>query len=379
MVASSSLTHRQNYVDIAKAFAIIAVVFGHIDFQYPDLKLLPIQTLFATLWHVPVFFMIGGFFLTEDKLIKPGQFIKGKILKLYLPILYIYIPAVLLHNVFMNIGYYSNSIEYGGKYVTYWNFKEYSINILKSIFFAGREPVMGAMWFAFVLFLALCMMSLTYWASDKIINKIQSSPTKGNSTKLFAVLLLIGGVAGSILTNKFDFTIPRCSNVFTAAWLIFVGMMVRQKYDVKFDNPFCFVISFIVFYSFGVLRGGVSLNGNNFDDIASLTISTLSALYVICFVARKLSGWISKLMALVGRDSFWIMGLHFIAFKICTIVLNCFGCKFDIAVLCPNCEGNILLLIYYLLGGVLLPVVCVNLVRRIKSGLSRNDDAINSR
>lgn len=70
-------TSRQNYVDIAKAFAIIAVVFGHIGFQYPDIKLLPIRTLAANLWHVPVFFMIGGFFIKEERLANPFQFIKG--------------------------------------------------------------------------------------------------------------------------------------------------------------------------------------------------------------------------------------------------------------------------------------------------------------
>ena len=160
MAKSLILKNRENWVDIAKAFAIIVVVFGHINFQYPELTLFPIKTLFASLWHVSVFFMIGGFFLSEDKLAVPTLFIKGKILRLYLPILYIYLPAVLLHNIFFNLGFYSLDIDYGGKHVDLWTVKDFVTNILKTIFLAGREPVMGAMWFAYVLFMALCMISI---------------------------------------------------------------------------------------------------------------------------------------------------------------------------------------------------------------------------
>ena len=364
-------SNRENWVDIAKGFAIIAVVLGHIDFLYPDIKLLPISELTAWLWHVPVFFMIGGFFLSEDKLAKTGQFVKGKLLKLYLPILYIYIPAVLLHNFFFDIGFYSETVEYGGKYVTYWDLKDFAVNVLKTVFLAGREPVMGAMWFAYVLFMALCMMSILYWICDKISSKTQ--PTSENkSIKLFAILLLAGSVAGSILTNVFGFTIPRCNNVFTAAWLIFVGMLLRQKLNFKFDNTFVFVVALILFYSFAVLRGKVSLNHNDFDDIASLTLSTVSALYVICYISRKLKGRIATALSWVGRDSFWIMGLHFLSFKGLAVLLNCFGFEHNPALLTPDCGGNLLLLFYYLAGGVLLPLICVWIFRKVKSSFTKH-------
>ena len=357
---------REDWVDIAKGFAIISVVLGHISFEYPEIKLLPISTLTAWLWHVPVFFMIGGFFLSEEKLIKPGAFIKGKILKLYLPIMYIYIPAVLLHNCLLDIGFYSTDIDYGDKYVSYWNIKDYIINIVKTLFLAGREPVMGAMWFAYVLFMALCMMSIVYWICNRFADKI-------DNTKLAALLLLIGGVAGSILTNKFDFTIPRCNNVFTAAWLIFVGMLLRKKLEIKFDNTYCFIISLIVFYSFAVLRGNVSLNHNTFDDLVSLTLSTISALYVVCFISKKLGGWFAKSLVVVGRDSFWIMGLHFLSFKICSVLLNCFGAEHNPALLMPSCGQNILLLLYFLIGGILLPLIVIYLFRKVKSLITKNN------
>lgn len=60
------------------------------------------------------FFLLGGFFLKEEKLIQPVNFIKGKIQSLYKLLLYFYIPAVLFHNVLMHIGWYDEVTDYGG-------------------------------------------------------------------------------------------------------------------------------------------------------------------------------------------------------------------------------------------------------------------------
>lgn len=52
------------------------------------------------------FFVIGGFFIKEEKLVDSVSFIKRKIKTLYLPLRYFVIPAVILHNTFIDIGWY---------------------------------------------------------------------------------------------------------------------------------------------------------------------------------------------------------------------------------------------------------------------------------
>lgn len=154
------IKNRQDWVDIAKAFAIIAVVLGHISYQYPKMALMPLSTIIVWLWHVPVFFMIGGFFLKDERMAKPVSFIKGKIKSLYLLILYLYIPFTLLHNVLLDIGFYDTAIEYGGKHVGYWTAGQFVRGLAEVVFLAGREPILGAMWFVYVLFMALCYLSI---------------------------------------------------------------------------------------------------------------------------------------------------------------------------------------------------------------------------
>lgn len=100
-------TNRTPYVDIAKGIAILSVVLLHVDFVYPKLSFINISGMLGWYWHVPVFFLIGGFFLKKEKLLHPVSFIKGKFKSLYLLALIIYLSATLLHNVLFKLGWYS--------------------------------------------------------------------------------------------------------------------------------------------------------------------------------------------------------------------------------------------------------------------------------
>lgn len=160
-------TIRSQWVDIAKGFAILAVVLFHINYNYPDNRLFPVTALFGYAWHVPVFFLIGGFFIKEERLVQPVGFIKGKIKSLYRLLLYFYIPAVLLHNALLDIGWYDTVTDYGGKFMSYWSATQTLKELLLAVCLAGREPILGAMWFVYVLFMALCGFSIISWMVKK--------------------------------------------------------------------------------------------------------------------------------------------------------------------------------------------------------------------
>lgn len=352
---------RQDWVDIVKAITMISVVMGHISYQYPQIPLLPIPMIIAGLWHVPVFFIVGGFFIKDEKLLNPKTFLSEKIKKLYCPIIFIYIPVVLMHNWFIDIGFYDTSKLCGGKKIFYWEAIDFIKKIGEAIFLAGREPVLGAMWFAYVLFMALCYICFISFIIKKLTN--ESSP-KNEYYK--ALVLLIGVVISSFLTEVFDFTIPRFNNVFTAAWLIYVGKLLNQKFKVKFNNKYILLCSVIVFYSYVVLHGGIQLNKNDFGDTGTLTLSACSALYIVAYVAKKLKRGVARIFVWIGKDSFYIMAFQFIAFKICSIILNMFGGDYSPALL-EAPAANIFLYIYYAVGGVFLPLFFIHFWRICKN------------
>lgn len=241
---------RQQWVDIAKGFAIIAVVLGHILFQYPTNKALPLSALLVWLWHVPVFFLIGGFFINEEKLHGSLSFIKGKFKSLYLPILYVYIPVLLLHNIFIGIGFYDTGIEYYGKYVTEWGLVDFFRNAVLALGFAGREPILGAMWFVYVLLMALCLFCLISWGLKKLFKD-----EKTYEYVRFIVLLSAASIS-CILTKIYDFTIPRANNTITAVWLIYIGMLLVKRCHLKFNNPYVAGISCVIAYQAATVWGG---------------------------------------------------------------------------------------------------------------------------
>lgn len=57
-------------------------------------------------WNVAIFFIIAGFFMKDENLIHPKIFIWRKLKVLYVPATIIYVLAILLHNVFVDLGWY---------------------------------------------------------------------------------------------------------------------------------------------------------------------------------------------------------------------------------------------------------------------------------
>ena len=62
--------NRSLSVDITKGVAIIAIVLGHISFLYSANSLVDSSALVYSLWHVPVFFIVAGFFIKEEQLVR---------------------------------------------------------------------------------------------------------------------------------------------------------------------------------------------------------------------------------------------------------------------------------------------------------------------
>ena len=355
-------TRRTPYVDIAKGIAILSVVLLHVDFAYPELSFINISGMLGWSWHVPVFFLIGGFFLKEEKLLHPISFIKGKFKSLYLLALYIYLPATLLHNLFFKLGWYSPDVIYGNKIIAEWGVKEYIFGIGKTLLCAGREPIMGAMWFVYALLFALCGYSIIAY----IVNKC-----KWGGCWLPIILLSLQSVS-CIATNVYGFTIPRFSNAISIMLLLYIGQQLNGKLKVKFDNIYLFVISVLVVYESSLLIGSIGLNHNGYKDVLQLTVGCTAALYAVCFIAKKLEKWrIGKVLELCGRESFYIMGLHIVGFKLCTMMLMSVGIINNGLenLMTPQIGNNVFLLIVYTLCGMFFPVAFMYGFRKVKSFL----------
>lgn len=101
---------------------------------------------------------------------------------------------------------------------------------------------------------------------------------------------------------------------------------MNRKLQLKYDRKFIAIIGALIAFEIVCMLGGVELNGNEYKDITQLIIAAPAVLYCIMFLSKKIEHTIiGKGLAKAGFDSFYIMALHFVGFKVCTISLHTIG------------------------------------------------------
>lgn len=312
---------RENHVDIIKGFAIIAVVLLHINFSFTNNDVVNVYGLLGGQWHVAVFFLVSGFFLKEERLKHPWQFMKPKVKNLYLKAMWIYIPLVLLHNVFLKWGWLYPDVIYNNRYLHVFSGVEYVTHLVSQFLFFWREPFSGAMWYVDSLLFALTVYSVGTW----IVSKLTMTETLQKKIVGFGIVLLatISGIA----SNHFGITIPKFSNVFTGLLLIYVGRITWGGHFLKsFDDKWLLALCLLVFYQYNLFDGCMALNNNKFHDMVHLVVCSWSAMYILGFIGKKIQySWFGKTIAYVGKESFWVMGLHMVGFHAFTQILSFVG------------------------------------------------------
>lgn len=270
-------------------------------------------------------------------------------------------PAVLLHNVLIKIGWYS--LESTAPVINIYSMMDFVKQTVLAICLCGREPIVGAMWFVYVLFMALIGLSIVSWAIKKIAKN-----DRQYEWMRFIALLTMCMVAG-ILSNKYGLTIRRFSNTFTAMLLIYVGRIMYQKMKLSFDNGYLAIVCGLVAFEVACMLGGVALNGNEYKDILQLIVAAPAVLYIIMYIGKHIEkNVIGKAVAYVGKESFYVMALHFVGFKICTLALQSIGYGgASLSDLTPDIGGNILLLLLYAFFGVGIPLLFMWGFRRGKT------------
>lgn len=305
--------------------------------------------------------MLACFFIKEEQLVQPKLWFKKKFSSLYLKILYFYVPAVLLHNALIKIGGYS--LESTDPVINTYSMIDFVKQIVFAICLGGREPIVGAMWFVYVLFMALIGLSIVSWA----IKKISKNDRQYEWMRFIALLSMC--ILAGLLSNKYGLTIRRFSNTFTAMLLIYVGRIMYQKIKLSFDNGYLAIACGLIAFEVACMLGGVALNGNEYKDILQLLVAAPAVLYIIMYIGKHIETNVAgKAIAYVGKESFYVMALHFVGFKLCTLALQGIGYRgASLSDLTPGVGGNILLLFVYAFFGVGFPLVFMWGFRRVRT------------
>ncbi len=287
-VMAKGLTGRLEFVDVAKGIAMICIVLGHMGISGIN--------RFVFTFHVPVFFLISGYFVSAEG--KISSFITKKLRTLI-------VPYYLTCGVIIVLGFLKGLLQSGIgtalKDAGYW--------LYASIYGAGdsyQEPffiaAIGAIWFLWALF----------WGS--LFLKI--------SLKMKPVIRLVFVIAiflfGYFTRNWFWFPLSIQAGCCATLW-VYIGYLFKRSKEMREKLPsqcryivllFCIVVwvFFIIqFQSFWLVHCDI---GRGVVDI----FGSLCASYAVIWLSRyiRIIPLLGSGLAYLGRYSIFMLCIHMI-------------------------------------------------------------------
>ncbi len=300
------MNNRIEYLDIAKALGIIFVVIGHSGMVIGK---------FIYLFHMPLFFLISGYFYKDKYSYSFLDFLIKRIKSLYIPFLQFELVFLLLHNIFFSLNIYSgnpNTNAIQGLYSA----NDYLKNAFSILFFNGTELLLAPLWFLTVLFIV----NIMFWLISKI------ALTYGEGCKLILTLLCF--CFGNFFTKiKFGIInsivfVPEAINVsMVAVFIFYLGYLYRQyEHKVDFNSKQLLLISVLILL---LLReyGEMDMRRNFYPDPAFMLTGTILGTYLTFYISKHISNRrIIYILSYVGKNTIPIMALHILSFKLVTLI-----------------------------------------------------------
>lgn len=302
---SDNKKDRINYLDSAKGIGIILVCLGHaitnaeapIDSDYS------ILLQFISQFHMPLFFLLGGMVFNDKYVDTPIKSGWKKFKSYYIPFVVYNMIFVLLHNVMYEMHIFTD--KYDMKM-----FIKTTINVLTM----HIQEICGAMWFLRCLLTIVLLFIGIRFISGKVMHgRYQEQIT--------AVIIIALAVLSqlSICPTFFKINLAFYNMIF-----YYLGYLIR-KYDFS---------SIINKYKWVFLLLGLTLNicvalrftyaiGGYHDGyiyILRFVVQVMGSIMILALVQWKTVAN-SKLLIMLGRKSLDIMALHFVCFKIVSLII----------------------------------------------------------
>ena len=302
---------RIEYLDAAKGLAIISVVLGHsltINENVFDISH-PVLLNWISFFNVAVFFMVNGFLYKENSVESPIRSMFKKIKAYYIPYVLYNLFFCIMHNPFLKAKLIKDDAEL-------YNIKEYAIAIVKCCF--GKiQSLAGPMWFL----RALIVISILYIAIDTVSSKIKDGKYRYIINTVLVIMITLIGIL-KIAPDGFNIS-AGCRYML----IFYLGVLYRKiemSKDANIsrlkDHKVKMVIGIVTMILSVVIANTTSVglrpSGNYYLNYLAMIISTI---FIISLAQIK---YISNnnIIKYIGKSSLEIMSLHFLAFKVVSLI-----------------------------------------------------------
>ncbi|MGN1337712.1 MAG: acyltransferase family protein [Candidatus Coprovivens sp.] len=277
---------RVNYIDIAKGISIICIILGHLGIKSID------KVVFT--FHVPIFFIISGYFLNDK--INNREFIKSKFNRLIIPYFFICLVIIILGSTIgiMKGEFLSSLIKW-----CYASFYGSGITYNEPFYI----PQIGALWFLLALF----------WSS--IFLKKILDYNKDVRFLIVAFIFLFGYFSKKIFWFPFSIQAGACATLF-----MYIGYLLKQSSEIIdkiseetkiFIIIFCFLTWFYFIKNFLSFEFSTCDFGRGIFDIIGSLCACVCIITLSKFIEYS-TNYLSKILCFFGKNSLLVLFVHIV-------------------------------------------------------------------
>lgn len=344
------------WVNIAKGLGIITVVIGHSGS--------PLRN-YLYLFHMALFFFLSGYLYKDHYTNNFLQFIKKRVVSLYLPFVKYQIIFILLRNVFFSLNIYNTKVLVSGAQMQPIGDKGTFITLIKAIVtFNGTDPLLGTFWFIQVLF----FINIIFFAISKILNIFRLK--KEYFRFIFVSILFSVGFV--IIYSNFNFsrfnpnnklTIEMILKLFQPQVLIvtaiyYLGYLFKKYEESISMNKVVALITIIILYISSYF-GRIEISSNIYTSPIFFLLTSVCGIYMITYISKMINiRFKANILDYIGKNSFTVMALHLIAFKIVSLVqVIIYKDNFNKVASYPTYYSNGIWWIIYTIIGLAVPII----------------------
>ena len=306
---------------ILKAIAIILVVIAH--------SAAPAYlSNFAYMVGVPAFFVLSGYFFKLDNLDNTSDFVIRRTKTLYLPFIKWGVFFLILHNLFFEVGFLSESYGNTQGGVTHpYNWTQAAQHLWSMVFnMSGYDSFMaGAFWFFRALFLANIAFIFLFKATRRL-GKLKTSTLQVVSVIVLAFLLALWQASmGLHITGVAQGGYRELMGIV----LLGIGFLLRRADETPdssiWHNPIIMLAASSVVLMILTFVYPISMAAKP-GSVLSVPILTVAGTAAFIWL-RDLSEFILQLpekytqwLQFTGENSLYIFVFHLLAFKVASMI-----------------------------------------------------------
>ena len=343
---------RDPYWDVVKGIGIFSIVIGHIA----------TGTLhnFVYTYHLAIFYFVATYFYKEEIYgDKPYKYFGNRLRGVWFKFVIYCWLVIFFHNFFVRHNFFVGIPPYG--------INEYLVEFLNTLLLNHSELFLSAVWFISTLVIANGLFAVIIFTSRRISKAFLGS----RKIKYLSIIAAtaICGITGVYLTaNQLELEY-HSHTVFLILPICVLGYLYRiliknTSFTRKISNwyislPIC-LISFL-FLLFTAKKGwqielakGLIINGYMFYIVTAVGIAFCLSLAQLLVKIPI----IKQIFSILGKHSFSIMALHFVAIKSVDVIYS-----YLINETNPEIIGNWItsypdrLFMVYLIAGTVFPVI----------------------